>query len=71
MDKLSLLQKRKKQLIDAGKAIRADVNALIDEDSFVEFSCFSFSKSEFYGERLSFLYCRAEFRRAFGRRKQG
>ena len=50
MDKLSLLQKRKKQLIDAGKAIRADVNALIDEDSFVEFSCFSLSKSEFYGE---------------------
>lgn len=50
MDKLSLLQKRKKQLTDAGKAIRADVDALIDGDSFVELSCFSFSKSEFYGE---------------------
>lgn len=50
MDKLSLLQKRKKQLLDAGKAVRADINSLIDSDSFVESSCFSFSKNEFYGE---------------------
>ena len=47
MDKISLLQKRKKQLLDAGKAIRADINSLIDEDSFVELSSFSFSKNEF------------------------
>lgn len=50
MDKIVLLQKRKKQLLDAGKGIRADINSLIDEDSFVELSCFSFSKNEFYGE---------------------
>lgn len=50
MDKLVLLQKRKKQLLDAGKKIRADIQSLIDEDSFVELSCYSFSKNEFYGE---------------------
>lgn len=50
MDKISLLQKRRKQLLDAGKGIRADINTLIDEDSFVELSSFSFSKNEFYGE---------------------
>ncbi len=50
MDKITLLQKRKKQLIDAGKGIRADINSLIDADSFVELSAFSFSKNEFYGE---------------------
>ena len=50
MDKISLLQKRKKQLLDAGKQISADINSLIDEDSFVELSSFSFSKNEFYGE---------------------
>lgn len=50
MDKVSLLQKRKKQILDAGKSVRADINSLIDKDSFVELSCFSFSKNEFYGE---------------------
>lgn len=50
MDKITLLQKRKKQLFDAGKGIRAEINSLIDEDSFVELSAFSFSKNEFYGE---------------------
>lgn len=50
MDKLVLLQKRRKQLLDAGKKIRTDIQSLIDEDSFVELSCFSFSKNEFYGE---------------------
>ena len=50
MDKITLLQKRKKQLFDAGKDVRADINALIDADSFVELSAFSFSKNEFYGE---------------------
>ena len=34
MDKISLLQKRKKQILDAGKAIRADIAALVDEESF-------------------------------------
>lgn len=50
MDKITLLQKRKKQLIDAGKGVRADIDSLIDADSFVELSAFSFSKNEFYGE---------------------
>lgn len=50
MDKISLLQKRKKQICDAGKGIRSEINSLIDEDSFVELSSFSFSKNDFYGE---------------------
>ena len=50
MDKISLLQKRKKVISDAGKEIRKIIKSLIDEDSFVEFSCYSFYKNEFYGE---------------------
>ncbi len=50
MDKLKLLQSRKKQLAEAGKSVREDINALIDKDSFVELSAFSFSKNDFYGE---------------------
>ena len=51
MDKISLIKKKKKQILDAGKAIRADIAALVDEESFVELSSFSFSKNEFYGEK--------------------
>ena len=50
MDKLSLLQTRKQKILDAGKDIRKDIYSLIDEDSFVELSAFSFSKNDFYGE---------------------
>ncbi|MDE6868840.1 MAG: hypothetical protein K2J83_06855 [Clostridia bacterium] len=50
MDKIRLLQMRKKKILDAGKDIRKDINALIDDDSFVELSAFSFSKNEFYGD---------------------
>ncbi len=50
MDKISLLQKRKQKLLEAGKEVRADIAALVDEDSFVELSCYSFSESEFYGD---------------------
>lgn len=50
MDKIRLLQSRKQKILDAGKNIRKDINALIDEDSFVELSAFSFSKNDFYGE---------------------
>lgn len=50
MDKISLLQKRKQDLLNAGADIRKDIMALIDEDSFVELSTFSFSKNDFYGE---------------------
>ena len=50
MDKISLLQQRKQKLLNAGKKIREDISALIDEQSFVELSAFSFSKNDFYGE---------------------
>lgn len=50
MSKISLLQQRKQQLLNAGKEVREAINSLIDEDSFVELSCFSFSKNDFYGE---------------------
>ncbi len=48
MDKIKLLQTRRQQLLKAGKAIRADIENLVDQDSFVELSSFSFSESEFY-----------------------
>lgn len=51
MDKIKLLQARKRQLLDAGKVIREEINNLTDKDSFVELSAFSFSESEFYGEK--------------------
>lgn len=50
MDKIQLLHARKKQINEAGKNVRKEVNALIDEGSFVELSAFSFSKNDFYGE---------------------
>ena len=50
MDKIQLLQERKTKIVNAGKEIRADIAALVDEESFVELSAFSFSKNEFYGE---------------------
>lgn len=50
MDKIRLLQSRKQKILDAGKDIRKDINSLIDGDSFVELSSFSFSKNDFYGE---------------------
>lgn len=51
MDKISLLQKRKQQLMNVGKGIREVIAQLVDEDSFVEFSTFSFSESEFYADK--------------------
>lgn len=50
MDKLRLLQTRKKKILEAGKGVRGDISRLIDKDSFVELSAFSFSKNDFYGE---------------------
>ena len=50
MDKIQLLQSRKEELIKISKEVRADIEAIIDEQSFVELSAFSFSKNEFYGE---------------------
>lgn len=50
MDKISLLQARRQQLAEAGKKVRTDISSLVDKDSFVELSCYSFSKNEFYDE---------------------
>lgn len=50
MDKIQLLQARKAQLTEASKEIRDHVNQIVDEESFVELSAFSFSKNDFYGE---------------------
>ncbi len=50
MDKIKLLQSRRRSLMDAGKGIRKDIEAVIDSESFVELSTFSFSKSEFYDD---------------------
>ena len=53
MDKIQLLQERKAKIVEAGKEIRARINAIVDEESFVELSAFSFSKNEFYGEEAA------------------
>lgn len=50
MDKIQLLQERKAKILEAGKEIRADISSIVDSDSFVELSAFSFSKNEFYNE---------------------
>lgn len=48
MDKIKLLKERREQLLAAGKAVRADIDALVDAGSFVEFSSYAFSESEYY-----------------------
>lgn len=48
MDRIKLLQERRRKLLAAGKTIREEISALVDKDSFVEMSSFSFSESEFY-----------------------
>ena len=53
MDKIQLLQERKKLIETAGKNIREQINSLIDAESFVELSTFSFSKNEFYNESVA------------------
>ncbi len=50
MEKIKLLQQRKKKLAELGKEIREQISALFDEASFVETAAFSFSKNPFYGE---------------------
>ncbi len=53
MDKIQLLQERKAKLIKASKDIRARIQEIADEESFVELSAFSFSKNEFYNEDVA------------------
>ena len=50
MDRIKLLQTRRTQLLDCGKAIRKKIADLVDESSFVELDSYSFSRNEFYGE---------------------
>ncbi len=50
MDKIKLLKTRRQKLKDAGKAVRADIAKVVDDGSFIEYSTFSFSHSDFYGE---------------------
>lgn len=53
MDKIQLLKERKAQLETAGKDVRAQIATILDVESFVELSAFSFSKNEFYGEEAA------------------
>ncbi len=45
MDKISLLRDRKESVMQAGREVRAQIAVLCDDDSFVELSAFSFSKT--------------------------
>lgn len=49
MDKIQTLKARRQALKEAGTAVRSQIAALVDADSFVELSAFSFSKDAFYG----------------------
>ena len=53
MDKIRLLQARKAGILAAGAQIRKEIAALVDADSFVELSGFSFSKNDFYDEEAA------------------
>ena len=53
MDKIQLLQERKAKIVEAGKEVRSQIQAIADKDSFVELSAFSFSKNEFYNEETA------------------
>ena len=50
MDKIQLLEARKAAIFEAGKEIRSQISSIVDAESFVELSAFSFSKNEFYTE---------------------
>lgn len=53
MDKIKLLQTRRAEVLAAGSEIRKTIASLVDADSFVELSGFSFSKNDFYGTELA------------------
>ncbi len=53
MNKIQLLQERKAKIIQASKEVREDIAKIIDANSFVELSAFSFSKNEFYAEDVA------------------
>ena len=47
MDKIQLLEARKTAIMEAGKEIREQISSIVDGESFVELSAFSFSKNAF------------------------
>lgn len=53
MDKIQQLHDRKAEIEKASKEIRESITEIIDENSFVELSAFSFSKNEFYNEETA------------------
>ena len=53
MDKIKLLQARRAGVLAAGSQIRKAISELVDADSFVELSGFSFSKNTFYDEETA------------------
>lgn len=53
MDKIKLLQTRRTEVLAAGEGIRKTIASLVDADSFVELSGFSFSKNDFYGTEVA------------------
>ncbi len=50
MDKIQTLRERRERLKAAGKEVRAQIAALVDEDSFVELAAFSYSKDALFLE---------------------
>ena len=50
MDKINLLKNRRDALLKNGKETREKISALVDGESFVELSSYSFSKNEFYSD---------------------
>ncbi|MBO5411980.1 MAG: hypothetical protein J6A38_02695 [Clostridia bacterium] len=53
MDKIQLLQERKAKLTEISAEIRNRIQTVVDAESFVELSAFSFSKNDFYGEETA------------------
>ncbi len=51
MDKIQMLKERREALKQAGKAVRSQIAALVDEDSFVELAAFSYSENVFFDEK--------------------
>ena len=47
MNKIQLLEARKAAILEAGKEAREQISSLVDAESFVELSAFSFSKNSF------------------------
>ena len=55
MDIIELLNARKAKLFEASDDVRKKLSEIIDENSFVELSAYSFAKNEFYNEDVDGL----------------